>query len=178
MKTETPDPARSLVELIAGFGSCAVAFSGGVDSAVVAKAAQLALGPAAVAVTGRSASLASGELEAASHLAGLIGIRHVVVDTGEVGTGRLRGQRTRPLLPLQDRALYAARIAGRRTGHGDDRQRRQHRRSGRLPARHAGGGRTSRPQPAWPSVVWTKPRSGGWPWRGSCRCGTSRPCLA
>jgi uncharacterized protein len=84
MKTETPDAARSLVELIAGFGSCAVAFSGGVDSAVVAKAAQLALGPAAVAVTGRSASLASGELEAASHLAGLIGIRHVVVDTGEL----------------------------------------------------------------------------------------------
>ena len=84
MKTETPDVARSLVELIAGFGSCAVAFSGGVDSAVVAKAAQLALGPAAVAVTGRSASLASGELEAASHLANLIGIRHVVVDTGEV----------------------------------------------------------------------------------------------
>ena len=84
MKTEMPDPGRSLVELIAGFGSCAVAFSGGVDSAVVAKAAQLALGPAAVAVTGRSASLASGELEAASHLASLIGIRHVVVDTGEV----------------------------------------------------------------------------------------------
>ena len=46
MKTETPDAARSLVELIAGFGSCAVAFSGGVDSAVVAKAAQLALGRA------------------------------------------------------------------------------------------------------------------------------------
>ena len=84
MKTETPDTARSLVELIAGFGSCAVAFSGGVDSAVVAKAAQLALGPAAVAVTGRSASLASGELEAASQLAGLIGIRHVVVDTDEL----------------------------------------------------------------------------------------------
>ncbi|HEY1784538.1 MAG TPA: ATP-dependent sacrificial sulfur transferase LarE [Pirellulales bacterium] len=84
MKSETPDAARSLVELIAGFGSCAVAFSGGVDSAVVAKAAQLALGPAAVAVTGRSASLAAGELEAASELARLIGIRHVVVDTGEV----------------------------------------------------------------------------------------------
>ena len=84
MKTETPETARSLVELIASFGSCAVAFSGGVDSAVVAKAAQLALGPAAVAVTGRSASLASGELEAASQLAGLIGIRHVVVDTDEL----------------------------------------------------------------------------------------------
>jgi uncharacterized protein len=84
MKIETPESARSLVEMIAGFGSCAVAFSGGVDSAVVAKAAQLALGSAAVAVTGRSASLASGELEAASRLADLIGIRHVVVDTDEL----------------------------------------------------------------------------------------------
>ena len=62
-----------------------MAYSGGVDSAVVAKAAQLALGSPAVAVTGRSASLASGELEAASQVAELIGIRHVVVDTDEIG---------------------------------------------------------------------------------------------
>ena len=33
-----------LLRLLAGYGSCAVAFSGGVDSAVVAKAARLALG--------------------------------------------------------------------------------------------------------------------------------------
>ena len=79
------EPARRLVELIAGFGSCAVAYSGGVDSAVVAKAAQLALGARAVAVTGRSASLAEGELETAGHVAELIGIRHVVIDTEEFG---------------------------------------------------------------------------------------------
>ncbi|HTU24560.1 MAG TPA: ATP-dependent sacrificial sulfur transferase LarE [Pirellulales bacterium] len=84
MKTDPQAAASSLVELMAGFGSCAVAFSGGVDSAVVAKAAQLALGSAAVAVTGRSASLAAGELEAAIELASLIGIRHVVVETGEL----------------------------------------------------------------------------------------------
>lgn len=64
--------------------SCAVAFSGGVDSAVVAKAAQLALGDRAIAVTGTSASLAAGELEAATELAELIGIRHVVVSTDEL----------------------------------------------------------------------------------------------
>ena len=80
---DTAEPARRLVELIAGFGSCAVAFSGGVDSTVVAKAAQLALGDRAVAVTGSSASLAEGELEAAGQLAALIGIRHVVIDTDE-----------------------------------------------------------------------------------------------
>jgi uncharacterized protein len=60
-----------------------VAYSGGVDSAVVAKAARLALGDAAVVVTGASASLADGELEEAQHVAELIGVRHVVVQTSE-----------------------------------------------------------------------------------------------
>ncbi|HEY2841186.1 MAG TPA: ATP-dependent sacrificial sulfur transferase LarE [Pirellulales bacterium] len=77
-----------LLELIRGFGSCAVAFSGGVDSAVVAKAAQLALGDQAVAITGASASLAGGELEAAVALAVLIGIRHQVVRTDEFADPR------------------------------------------------------------------------------------------
>ncbi|MCC7474989.1 MAG: ATP-dependent sacrificial sulfur transferase LarE [Pirellulales bacterium] len=72
-----------LLSVIAGYGPCAVAFSGGVDSAVVAKAAQLALGDGAIAVTGTSASLAAGELEAATDLARLIGIRHQVVPTEE-----------------------------------------------------------------------------------------------
>ena len=66
--------------------SCAVAFSGGVDSAVVAKAAAVAMGDAAVAVTGTSDSLAAGELEAAEQLARLIGIRHVVVGTKELAS--------------------------------------------------------------------------------------------
>lgn len=75
--------AEALVALIRQLESCAVAFSGGVDSAVVAKAAQLALGERAVAVTGTSASLAEGELEEAEQLAEQIGIRHVVMATGE-----------------------------------------------------------------------------------------------
>ena len=41
-----------LLDLLRSFGSCAVAFSGGLDSTVLAKAAQLALGDRAVAVTG------------------------------------------------------------------------------------------------------------------------------
>ena len=77
-----------LVELIRGYGSCAVAFSGGIDSTVVAKAAALALGEAAVAVTGASASLASGELDTARSLARLIGIRHEVIATAEFANDR------------------------------------------------------------------------------------------
>jgi uncharacterized protein len=72
-----------LLAYIGRFESCAVAFSAGIDSTVVAKAAQLALGDRAVAITGTSASLASGELDEARRLAGLIGIRHEVIFTDE-----------------------------------------------------------------------------------------------
>ena len=78
---------QALLAAISPLESCAVAFSGGVDSAVVAKAAQIALGGRAVAVTGTSASLASGELEQACELAQLIGIRHVVIETHELQSG-------------------------------------------------------------------------------------------
>lgn len=66
-----------------GIGPCAVAFSGGVDSAVVARAAFEALGGQAVAVTADSPSVARAELEQARRTAGLIGIRHHILATGE-----------------------------------------------------------------------------------------------
>ena len=72
-----------LLEILRGYGRIAVAFSGGIDSTIVAKAAQLAVGDDAVAVTATSASLASGELDEASQLARLIGIRHRVIETSE-----------------------------------------------------------------------------------------------
>jgi uncharacterized protein len=72
-----------LVATLLGYGRVAVAFSGGVDSTVVAQAAQLALGEAAVAVTAVSDSLASGELEEARALAKQIGIAHRVIRTEE-----------------------------------------------------------------------------------------------
>lgn len=72
-----------LLAFLAGLPRVVVAFSGGVDSAVVAKAAQVALGERATAVTGTSSSLASGELEEAARLAQLIGIRHEVIATQE-----------------------------------------------------------------------------------------------
>ncbi len=80
---ELDEKRERLIELLRSYGSCAVAFSGGVDSTVVAKAAQLALGARAVAVTGVSASLAEGELDDARRLAQSIGIRHEVISTEE-----------------------------------------------------------------------------------------------
>jgi uncharacterized protein len=72
-----------LLALVAGFGRVGVAFSGGVDSAVVAKAARIACGDNAVAFTAVSLSLASGEREEAEELARMIGIPHRIVETRE-----------------------------------------------------------------------------------------------
>jgi uncharacterized protein len=83
LPTELAAKRDRLLALVAECGSCAVAFSGGVDSAVVAKAAQLALGDRAVAVTGTSDSLAQGELDEAREIARRIGIRHEVLATNE-----------------------------------------------------------------------------------------------
>jgi pyridinium-3,5-biscarboxylic acid mononucleotide sulfurtransferase len=85
--TET-DPTLSahrerLVETLRSYGRVAVAYSGGVDSTVVAQAAFEALGDAAIAVTAVSDSLAAGELEEAQELARTIGIRHRVIRTEE-----------------------------------------------------------------------------------------------
>jgi len=74
---------EALLSTLASLPRCAVAYSGGVDSAVVAKAAQLALGDRAIAVTGVSPSLAEGELDEARSVAQCIGIRHVVIHTDE-----------------------------------------------------------------------------------------------
>lgn len=75
---------QRIVAYLARLPDCMVAFSGGVDSAVVAKAAQVALGERAIAVTGISASLATGELEIARRIAADIGIRHELVHTAEL----------------------------------------------------------------------------------------------
>lgn len=65
-------------------GSVAVAFSAGVDSTLVLRAAIDALGPAnVVAVTGRSDSLARSEFQAALALAERLGVEHIIVDTDE-----------------------------------------------------------------------------------------------
>ncbi len=74
----------SLLETLKGYGGrVAVAFSGGIDSTVVAQAARIALGDEALAVTAVSESLAAGELEEAEALARRIGIRHRVIRTEE-----------------------------------------------------------------------------------------------
>lgn len=74
---------ESLLRLLRQGGRVVVAFSGGVDSAVVAQAAYLACGELALAVTAVSPSLARGEFENAIEVARQIGIRHEVIRTNE-----------------------------------------------------------------------------------------------
>ncbi|MCS7016608.1 MAG: ATP-dependent sacrificial sulfur transferase LarE [Gemmatales bacterium] len=75
--------ADRLLALLTDLGSVAVAFSGGVDSALVALAAYRALGDRALAVTADSPSLPRRELHLARQLAQVIGIRHEILPTTE-----------------------------------------------------------------------------------------------
>lgn len=72
-----------LLAILGAMPGVAVAFSGGIDSTVVAKAAHLALGDHAIAVTADSPSVARSELDDARRLAAIIGIRHEIVQTAE-----------------------------------------------------------------------------------------------
>ncbi|MFC7228303.1 ATP-dependent sacrificial sulfur transferase LarE [Salinirubellus salinus] len=71
-------------EDLAGFDGVLVAFSGGVDSAVVAALAHDALGDDAVACTARSETLPAAELEDATRVAEEIGIRHETTTFSEL----------------------------------------------------------------------------------------------
>jgi pyridinium-3,5-biscarboxylic acid mononucleotide sulfurtransferase len=123
--------SEQLETRIAGLGSAIVAFSGGVDSSVVACLAARALGRQALAVTAVSPALATGELDGARAVARAVGIAHETIDTDELAReGYRRNDRDRcyhcktelydRLAALAGRRGYAAVLSGaNRDDQGD-----------------------------------------------------------
>jgi pyridinium-3,5-biscarboxylic acid mononucleotide sulfurtransferase len=75
---------------VASSSSAVVAFSGGVDSSLVAAVAARVHGPRALAVTAVSPALATGELDGARAVAAAVGVAHRAITTDELARAGYR----------------------------------------------------------------------------------------
>jgi uncharacterized protein len=75
---------RRLLAIIAAHGRVAVAFSGGVDSSLLCRAARDAVGDGAIAITVAGPMMPGNDLESARRIAALTGIRHLFIDDPEI----------------------------------------------------------------------------------------------
>lgn len=75
---------EKLTQLLSESDRLLVAFSAGVDSTFLLKAASLTIGDRAVALTASSASVPPGELAAAKTFTASLGCRHIVLDSHEL----------------------------------------------------------------------------------------------
>ena len=81
---ELTEKYRRLTACIAARGSAAVAFSGGVDSSFLCRAAKDALGDRAIAITIVSPMLPKSEIDCARAIAQQVGIQHVIIEENEI----------------------------------------------------------------------------------------------
>jgi len=84
MSNQVHDMADRLIREIAKVRSVVIAFSGGVDSAVVAAAAQLAIPGHAIAITGVGSAVPESDLLSARRVAASIGVPHQEISTDEI----------------------------------------------------------------------------------------------
>lgn len=90
MQATTQNKLVALRQLISSLDRGLVAYSGGVDSSLIAQVAHECLGDQALAVTAASPSLLPEELEDAQMQAAVIGIAHQVVKTNELDNPEYR----------------------------------------------------------------------------------------
>lgn len=74
----------ALRECVRAYGGLAIAYSGGVDSTLLAFVAHQELGQRSLAVTARSPTYPASEESEARRIAALMGIRHVMIESNEL----------------------------------------------------------------------------------------------
>lgn len=84
MKTTPQEKLHQLQQILADLKSCAIAYSGGVDSTFLSKVAYDILGDNALAVTATSSTYPVRELKDAKQYAQQIGIPHVIIHSDEL----------------------------------------------------------------------------------------------
>ena len=90
MESDVAQKYAALKDNLAQYDSVIVAFSGGIDSSLVAYVAGEVLGKSALAVTSASASLKRADLALAEKLADAWGIQHKVIVTDELSKPEYR----------------------------------------------------------------------------------------